>query len=231
MKLYNLNFKTTALLLSSLFVLFFASCKDNIASETSPGNSRLIWINSAASSSAIDLYAIGNKLNSVPLAYGNSTAYQNLASGVRAVQVKSNLSNKLLATNTIHVQRDSSYTFFVYESNNAVNTVITQDDLSLPSFGNAKVKFANMSVGLSAADLVVSNGPTVASSVSFGTIGSYTELKAGTYNLILRVHGSNTILLSIPNVRLDNGKIYTIWSSGKVDSKLPAALSVQTIMQ
>lgn len=231
MKLYKQYLKPASLILFSLFILVLSSCKDRIVSETDLGNSHILSINSAVNAAAIDVYVTGSKINTVPLVYGNSTGYQKLTSGVRAVQVKANASNKLLATNTVNLVRDSSYTFFVYELNNATTTVIAEDDLSIPSFGNAKIKFANMSAGVSSADLVVSSGPAIASSISFGTIGSYTEIKAGTYNLILRMHGSAKTLINIPNIRLDNGKTYTIWSAGAVNGKAGSVLSVQTITQ
>ena len=231
MKLYNQYFERTALIVLSSFILIFSSCKNNIIPEPDLGNAHILVVNSAASLPAINMFMTGNKLNTVPLVYGNTTGYRNVTSGIRDLQVKANTSNTLLATNTVRVIRDSSYTFFVFELNKTTATVIAEDDRSIPSFGNGKVKFANLSSGLSSADLVITNGPTIASSISFGTVGSYTELKAGTYNLALKLHGTNTILLTIPNVRVDNGKIYTIWSGGTLNGKGSTALAVQTIIQ
>lgn len=231
MKQYNQYLKTAVLIVFGSLILLFSSCKNNIATETGPGNAHLLLVNSAANSFAINLYWTGNKLNTVPLLYGNTTGYRSLSSGTRDVQIKADVSNQLLATNTIHLVRDSSYTFFVFEYNKTATGAIAEDDLSLPSFGNAKIRFANMSSGLSSADWAISNGPVLASSVSFGTIGNYAELKAGTYNLTLSVHNSNTIVLNIPNVRLDNGKIYTVWSGGSVNGIGTAALTTQKITQ
>ncbi len=231
MKQYNQYLKTAVLIVFCSLVLLFSSCKNNIATETILGNAHLLLVNSAANSSAMNLYWTGNKLNTVPLVYGNTTGYRTLTSGLRDVQIKDNLSNKLLATNTIRIVQDSSYTFFVFEANNATTTVITEDDLSIPSFGNAKIRFANMSPGFSSADLNILSGPIIASSVSFGSVGSYAEVKAGTYNLNLRIHGTSTIVLNLPNVRMDNGKIYTIWSGGTVNGTGSSSLSAQTITQ
>lgn len=213
-------------------MLIFSSCsKQDTSTSTDLGNSHLLLINSAKTASAIDLYWTGNKLNTVPLVFGTTTGYRSVTSGTRNIQIKANLTNTLLATNTIKVVRDSSYTFFVFDAKGVTATAVAEDDLSMPSFGNAKIKFANMSSGLSAADLVIANGPIIASSVSFGMIGNYTELKAGTYNLILREHSTNRILLNIPNVRLDNSKIYTMWSAGTVNGAGSSALTTQTITQ
>lgn len=222
---------------SSVFIAFavllfgLSSCKTNIPTDAPLGNARLLLVNASPSSSTINFYWTGNKLNTIPLVYGNTTGYRTLTSGVREVQIKANLTNKLLATNTIKVKQDSSYSFFVYEANNTVATVTGLDDLSIPSTGNAKIRLVNLSAGLSSADLLISNGPELASSISFGSIGTYQELKAGTYNFDLRLHGSNNILLTIPNVRLDNSKIYTIWSGGTVKGNSTTALSTQVFTQ
>lgn len=226
-------FKVAATFLIVTVMLVFSSCskEDTSTNATELGNSRLLLINSTKTASAIDLYWTGNKLNTVPLVFGTTTGYRSVASGTRNIQIKANLTNMLLATNTIKVVRDSSYTFFVFDAKGVTSTAIAEDDLSLPSFGNAKIKFANMSSGLSAADLAIVNGPVIASSISFGMIGNYTELKAGTYNLVLREHGTNKIMLNIPNVRVDNSKTYTIWSAGAVNGTGSSALMAQTITQ
>ncbi|RYE36205.1 MAG: DUF4397 domain-containing protein [Sphingobacteriaceae bacterium] len=181
--------------------------------------------------SSINIYWTGgNKLNTLPLNYGSTSGYRTLTSGVREVQVKANLTNKLLTANTIKVKQDSSYSFFVYETTNTVTSVIGFDDLSVPSTGNAKIRLVNLSAGLSSADLLITNGPELASSISFGSIGTYQELKAGTYNFDLRLHGSKNILTTIPNVRLDNSKTYTIWSGGTVTGN-SKTISTQIINQ
>ncbi|MGI4803784.1 MAG: DUF4397 domain-containing protein [Janthinobacterium lividum] len=207
------------------------SCKTNISTDAPLGNAHLMLVNSAPNSSAINLYWTGNKFNIVPLVYNTTTGYRTLTSGVRDVQIKASLTNNLLASSTITVKQDSSYSFFVYEANNAIATVIGSDDLSIPSVGNAKIRLVNLSAGLSSADLFITNGPALASSISFGSIGVYQELKAGTYNFDLRLHGSNNLLLSIPNVRLDNSKTYTIWTGGNVKGSGTTALSTQIISQ
>lgn len=232
MKAQKQYLKASAFVLISTFMLIFSSCtKENTSTSTDLGKSQLLLINTAKTASAINLYWTGNKLNTIPLAFGATTGYQKVTSGTRNIQIKANLTNTLLATNTINLVRDSSYTFFVFDYKGVTTTAVAEDDLSLPSFGNAKIKFANMSSGLSAADLAIANGPVIASSVSFGMIGNYIELKAGTYNLVLREHGTDKVMLNIPNIRVDNTKIYTIWSAGTVSGTGSSALTTQIIGQ
>ena len=223
------SYKSRGLLLLSVLISGFVSCKTSATTDAPLGNANLSVVNGSPNSPAINFYWTNNKFNSVPLVYGNTTGYRTLTSGLRDVQVKASLTNKLLATGKIQVKQDSSYSLFIYEANNAVTTVIAEDDLSLPSAGNAKIKLVNLSAGLSSADLFVTDGPELASSISFGSIGDDIELKAGTYNFDLRLHGTGTLLLNIPNVKLNNGGIYTIWSSGTVNGSGTSALSTQII--
>lgn len=231
MRRQNQHLKPIGLSIFYLLLLAFSSCKDSTVTDTSLGNSRVLVVNSLVSSSAIDLYWTGNKLNTSALAYGSSTGYKNMTSGIRPIQIKVNGSNKLLGTDTIHVVRDSSYTYFIYQSNNRTDAVLAEDDLSIPSSGNAKVKFANMSAGLLSADLVITDGPAIASGIGYGNIGSYAELKAGTYNLYLRMKGTTVSVYSIPNINLVSGKIYTIWCGGALNGTGSTALSAQVFIQ
>ena len=221
--------KRNLLIAFAASVTCFSSCKTNVPTDTPVGNAHLLLVNAAPNATALNFYDSGNKLNTVPLVYGNTTGYQTITSGSHEIQIKANLSNKLLATNTIRLKQDSSYCFFVYEANNTVKATTGYDDLSTPSFGNSKIRLVNLSAGLSSADLLINNGPELASGVSFGSIGVYQELKAGTYNFDLRLHGSNSILLNLPNVRLDNGKTYTIWCGGTIKGSGITALSTQII--
>lgn len=225
----NQCLKLIAVIFSSIFILTVSSCKNTADTEegTSLGNAHVLAVNGIAGSSAIDIYWTGNKLNTAPLLFGETTGYRNMLSGVRFIQIKANATNKLMATDTIRVVRDLSYTYFVFQANGVTTSVIAEDDLSIPSSGNAKIKFVNMSAGLSSADLNISGGPSIASDVQFGTIGSYTELKAGTYNLTLNVHGSSTALINVPNVMLAEGKIYTIWSRGNSASSFATKIITQ----
>ncbi len=207
------------------------SCKTNTPADTPLGNAHILMVNAAPGNASINLYYTGNKINTIPLVYGNTTGYRNLISGSREIQVKANLTNKLLTVSALRLKQDSSYTVFVYEANNTVTTAVSYDDLSKPSVGNAKIRLVNLTGGLSSADLYITSGPQLSSSISFGSIGIYQELKAGTYNFDLRLHGSNNLLINIPNVRLDNGKIYTIWTGGSVKGSGSNTLATQIIIQ
>jgi minor extracellular serine protease Vpr len=95
--------------------------------------------------------------------------------------------------------------------------LVLVDDNSAPAPGNAHVRFIHLSPNAPAVDVAVAGGgPVIFSNVSFRQVGAYTPVPAGTYNLEVRLAGTNTVVLSIPGVNLRAGKVYTAYAFGLV---------------
>jgi hypothetical protein len=52
------------------------------------------------------------------------------------------------------------------------------------------------------------------SNVAFKGVGEYLPVAAGSYDLEVRLAGTNTVALSVPGVKLDDGTVYTIFAMG-----------------
>lgn len=59
---------------------------------------------------------------------------------------------------------------------------------------------------------------------------AFTPLDAGTYNLEVRLAGTTTRVLALPNVALAAGKIYTVFAKGFVNGTGAQALGAQVIL-
>jgi hypothetical protein len=85
-------------------------------------------------------------------------------------------------------------------------------------------------------DIAVTGGPVVFSSRAFNDQATnagrsaFTPLDAGNYNLEVRLAGTNTVVLSLPNVALTAGKIYTVFAKGFVGGTGAQALGAQVIV-
>jgi hypothetical protein len=62
------------------------------------------------------------------------------------------------------------------------------------------------------------------------SLSNFTPLDAGTYNLEVRLAGTNTVVLSLPNVMLAAGKIYTVFAKGFAGGTGMQALGAQVIV-
>ncbi len=58
----------------------------------------------------------------------------------------------------------------------------------------------------------------------------FTPLDAATYNLQVRLASTSTVVLSLPNITLQAGKIYTVFAKGFVGGTGTHALGAQIVV-
>jgi hypothetical protein len=87
-------------------------------------------------------------------------------------------------------------------------------------------------------DIAVKGGPILFSNVAFKGVGSYLPVDAATYDLEVRLAGTETVALEVPGVALADQTVYTVFAMGlagaepalqavpSVDAAPPAALPV-----
>ena len=65
----------------------------------------------------------------------------------------------------------------------------------------------------------------ITSNIAFKGVGDYLPVDAGTYDLEVRVAGTETVALAVPGVQLDNGIVYTVFAMGLASGE-PALTAV-----
>ncbi len=96
-----------------------------------------------------------------------------------------------------------------------IEPLVLVDNNAAPAAGKAHVRFVHASPDAPAVDIVVANGgPVLFSDVSFKGTGDYTPVDAGSYDLDVRLAGTDTVALSVPGVKLDEGTVYTVFAMG-----------------
>jgi minor extracellular serine protease Vpr len=107
-----------------------------------------------------------------------------------------------------------------------ITPLVLVDDNSAPAAGNAHVRFVHASPDAPAVDVAVAGGPVLFGDYEFGESSPYTPVPAGTYDLEVRLAGTNTVVLPLPGVSLAAGTVYTAFAMGLVgDGSLTAVLS------
>ena len=112
------------------------------------------------------------------------------------------------------------------------------DNLAAPAAGKAHIRFLHLSPGAPAVTIGILNGGAftpVFSNRTFETAASananqgFTPVDAGTYTFDVRLADGTTSVLTVPNIALQAGKIYTVFARGIVGnttSPLGASLIV-----
>jgi len=192
----------------------FSSCsKDSGASASVTAN--VMIVNSTEGSAPQDFYSDSTKVDATAVAYGQGSGYLSTASGSHTGQFRNAGSTTVNASSSFVFSGGANYSVF-YGSDASSNKFVatSQDDLTLPSAGKAKVRFVQLSsAAASSLDIALGDGTKVASALVFRSMSAYNNIDP-TASFSLFATGTTTASLTIPASTLQAGKIYTILISG-----------------
>jgi hypothetical protein len=97
-----------------------------------------------------------------------------------------------------------------------VEAEIYRDDLTAPTAGQARVRIIHTSPDAPGADVEVVDGPTLVQNLAFTEASPYLDVPAGTYNLRLVIPADNTVVVPLPNTKLQAGTIYDVVATGRL---------------
>ena len=106
---------------------------------------------------------------------------------------------------------------------NDLKPMVLGDDRS-PDKAKAKIRFVHTSPDAPAVDVAVTGGPVLFKNIAFRKAGEYLSVDAGTYDLEVRLAGTETVALKVPGVKLDAGTNYSVFAIGLAGDGTLAAL-------
>ncbi len=157
------------------------------------------------------------------------TPYAELGQGMRNIQVvPTGATEPVVIEADLDLQANTDYTLVAVGLLADIEPLVLVDNNALPAEGMAHVRFVHASPDAPAVDVAVTGGPVLFGNVSFKGVGDYLPVDAGTYNLEVRLTGTDTVALSLPGTRLQEGTVYTVYAMGLAagEPALSAAISV-----
>lgn len=104
--------------------------------------------------------------------------------------------------------------FLVGTLKDSLSMVIINDDLKKPKTGNSKLRFINLSPDIGPIDFTIDKDSLFAKRKNFKEYTSFHEIPAGRYNAQF-----STPNLTYPSrINLEEGKTYTLWIRGLVNT-------------
>jgi hypothetical protein len=88
----------------------------------------------------------------------------------------------------------------------------------------------HLSPNAPAVDVAVTGGPVLFANKAFKDYSAFTPVDAGTYDLEVRLAGQATVVLPLPGITLQAGKIYTVFARGFAGGTGAQALGAQIIV-
>ncbi|MBU3675847.1 MAG: DUF4397 domain-containing protein, partial [Chitinophagaceae bacterium] len=171
------------------------------------------------------------KVNTAALTFPNNTGYLPVLAGTRNLKVNVTGTTTTVINANVNFTKNTSQTLFAVDSVSKLSTVLLSDDLTAPAAGKAHVRFVHLSPNAPAVDIALANaGAVVFPNTAFKGSTAFTPLDAGTYNLEVRVAGTQTVALPLPGIVLEAGKIYTVFAKGFLGGTGNQALGAQIIV-
>jgi hypothetical protein len=199
--------------------------------------SRVRVVHASPDAPAVDIWVNdGIAFSNAP--FTGITDYASLDSGTYNVKVVPSG-----ATEPVVIEADlelagADYTVVALGKLETIEPLVLVDDNSTPASGKAHVRFVHASPDAPAVDIAVKGGPVLFSNVAFKEVGAYLPVDAATYDLEVRVAGTETVALEVGGLALADSTVYTVFAMGlaggepalqaipSVDAAPPAGLPV-----
>lgn len=168
---------------------------------------------------AFDLFVNDDKASTEAIKFTNTTNYLSIYSGENSFTIRKAGETDTLKTAKLDLEIGKAYSLFVANAKDAENTegavdyVLIEDDLTAPKEDEAKIRLVNMSPDASLTLSVKDSESDLFENVEFQEAADFTGLAADTYTFEVK-NATGGVLFSLEDVKIEKGKIYTLWTKG-----------------
>lgn len=219
----------------SAFMLVFVGCSDdddnNPIASAPPAPAKVLIVHASPDAPGVDVLVDNTATPLTNLTFPQNTGYVEIPAGDRNVKVNVTGTSTTVIEADLNLNSNTNYSVFAVNSVSNIEPLVLVDDLTAPASGKSHVRFVHLSPDAPAVDIAVAGGgPVVFGNVSFKEYKGFTPLDAGTYNLEVRLAGTSTVVLSLGNITLTDGMIYTVFAKGFVGGSGSQTLGAEIIV-
>ncbi|QHE52410.1 DUF4397 domain-containing protein [Pontibacillus sp. HMF3514] len=178
----------------------------------SPQQSYVRAFHASPNAPAVDIYVNDQKLLE-NVQYKQTSDYIPVMPGTYRIKITPTGQSQEVLSQDVEVPSNAAITLAAAGNDENLTLVPYQDDRN-PVQGEAKARFIHLSPDAPAVDIAVKGGDILFSNVNFKQSTEYKTLSPITVDLEVRPAGSNQVVLTIPNVKLDENQIYNIVAVG-----------------
>ncbi|MBN1480266.1 DUF4397 domain-containing protein [candidate division KSB1 bacterium] len=198
-------------LLTTIMTLLVAC--DDFPFDPPESSAQFLLTHASPDAPNVDVYVDGH-LFAKDFAYPNSTRYNSLKEGSHEVKLTVAGTNNEALVATLDVTAGVYYSVFACDAVANLSALVLEDKFGEPAIDEAMVRFAHLSPDAPAVDITLEDDTIVFQNIAFKKATPFTALKHGTYNLKVKVSGTDTEVLEIKDVKLLPHAAYTIWVKG-----------------
>lgn len=219
--------RSRMLLTVAAATIAFASCTKDNADTNPSGTASVMVVNSAEGSAPQNFYLDNSQVNATAVAYAQNSGYISATPGSnRKAEFRTAGTGSVNASFNMTVENNKFYTVYLTGSGSSTSSVSTEDDMTLPPSGKAKIRFVHLSqAAATTIDIGVNSATKIVSGLAYKAASAYSVVDANS-SFQLYAAGSSTVVLNIPTT-IQAGKIYTVYVSGATTATISYHLIVQ----
>jgi hypothetical protein len=191
-------------------------------SSAQEGNARIRVLHAVPDAPAVDVYlndseAIGD------LTFNEITAYTSVPAGNYSVKVYPASANgtgtPVIDVPSLPLAAGQDYTVAAVGTLATIEPLVLEDNNAPPVAGKAHIRVVHASPDAPNVDIFAAGAGVVVPGLAFKSASDYLPLDAGSYDLQVRVAGTETVALDLPDTALAAGTVYTAFAVGLVDGQ------------
>ncbi len=157
----------------------------------------------------------------VNLPYGEITDYLTVPAGTYNFKVvPTGASEPVVIDADVTLQSGTDTTVAATKVLAEIEPLVITDD-NLLDGSRARLKFAHVSPNAPPVDIAIAGGQVLFGNVSFQEVSEYRFGAPGVYDLEVRLAGTDTVVLALPDVEVTANAVYTVFAVGLVESTPP----------
>ncbi len=191
-----------------------------------PAQSQLRAVHASPDAPNVDVLVDGTAAYT-NVAFTDVAAYASVTAGSHDIVIAATGTVTPVISATLDLAANKQYTVLAVGDLATIEPLVLVDNNALPAAGFAHVRFVHASPDAPAVD-VTGGGTVLFTNVAFKGVGDYFPVAAGEYDLEVLLAGTTTVALSVPDVMLNDGTVYTIYAMGYA-SGTPALSAVISV--
>lgn len=218
------------LLVILAFVFFTFGCSDDENPTTpEPEKANVMVIHASPDAPGVDLL-VDNSIAGNGLTFPNNTPYLSVEKGNRNIKVNVAGTSTTVIEESLNLDANKNYSIFAVGAVANLTPLVLEDDLTTPANGKSHVRFLHLSPDAPSVDITTQEGIVIFGNISFKEFTPFTPINSGTYNLQVRLAGTETVVLDLNNIQAESGKIYTVFAKGFVVGSGDQSIGAQIIV-
>jgi hypothetical protein len=207
--------------ISPISLLLLTGDDNNPSVEVADARARVRAVHASPDAPNVDIL-IDDAVVLTDLPFTGASGYLEVVGGERNFKINATGTASTVIDETTDLDRGQDYTLLAVNFLTSIEPLLTVDDNSAPTPGNARLRVIHASPDAPNVDVLVDD-MVVLTNVPFKAISDYLDVSAGARNIKVNATGTSTTVIDVTPTLVD-GKVYTVIALNQLSAIEPLLL-------